>query len=95
MSTCPPRGRSAPCPPLRRSRLALPPSQVLESLQQRLQEQLQLQGGGVPLSSLCGADHLAHVASRGSGPRIFCGHVPPVSSRGAVELARGATQPSP
>ncbi|PSC71688.1 RNA-binding Musashi-like protein 1 isoform B [Micractinium conductrix] len=60
-------------------------SLVLESLQQRLQEQLQLQGGGVPLSSLCGADHLAHVASRGSGPRIFCGHVPPECSEELVK----------
>lgn len=47
--------------------------QVLERLQARLQQQLNLGGGGAPL---CG-DHLAHAVSRGSGPRIFCGHVPP------------------
>lgn len=72
-----PTSSSAPLPRRRpdiRIRLSFP--QVLERLQQRLQEQLQL--SGAPLN-LCSADHLAHVASRGSGPRIFCGHVPPVS----------------
>lgn len=43
--------------------------QVLERLQTRLQAQLNIGCG--PL------DHLAHIASRGSGPRVFCGHVPP------------------
>lgn len=43
---------------------------VLERLRQQL--------AGVAGAGLCGADHLAHVAARGSGPRLFCGHVPPV-----------------
>ncbi|EFN50834.1 expressed protein [Chlorella variabilis] len=52
-------------------------AQVLERLQQRLQQQLNLNCG--PL------DHLAHVASRGSGPRLFCGHVPPECSEELVK----------
>lgn len=53
---------------------------VLERLQARLAQQMQL--GGPQALNLCGADHLAHVASRGTGPRLFCGHVPPVSAPG-------------
>ncbi|KAL4420684.1 hypothetical protein ABPG75_010340 [Micractinium tetrahymenae] len=54
-------------------------SLVLERLQQRLQEHLQLNG-----APLCG-DALVHAASRGSGPRIFCGHVPPECSEELVK----------
>lgn len=47
---------------------------VLERLRQQL--------AGASGAGLCGADHLAHVAARGSGPRLFCGHVPPVRLAG-------------
>ncbi|KAI7839501.1 hypothetical protein COHA_006768 [Chlorella ohadii] len=50
---------------------------VLERLRQQL--------AGASGAGLCGADHLAHVAARGSGPRLFCGHVPPECSEELVK----------
>lgn len=78
---------------------------VLQRLQERLQQQLQQNGAplncGVTLNPLAAAQcglgasgdpmGLQHSAARGSGPRLFIGHVPPVNSLG--ERAAGLEGP--
>ena len=69
-------------------------SLVLERLRQQLAGAKGAPGSAGALAGLCGASgalgadlHLA--ASRGSGPRLFCGHVPPVSAFGSAWGRRG------
>jgi hypothetical protein len=51
---------------------------MLEQLQERLQQQFN--ANGPEPSNQCST------GSRGAGPRLFCGHVPPVSQTTFVEF---------